>query len=168
MDSGGKGAMILSSTTEQTSLLGLRVSAGLLVLLGCLWGFYALLFSVFFAVTGVRGWKGHFASPNSPRSLLTELFVVIIMSSLTWLCLKAAVALRDARRWAAYIAIAFGLLLLLFTASFVYDMYHPERQGPDEYFAILFVPVTLFIGLWWCIYLNLPHVGAHLKDRHSS
>jgi hypothetical protein len=35
---------------------------------------------------------------------------------------------------------AFGLLLLLFTASFIYDMYHPERQRPNDYFGILFVP----------------------------
>jgi hypothetical protein len=163
-----KDAQILSSATEQTSLLGLRVSAGLLVVLGCLWGLYALFFSVFFAVTGVRAWKEHFVSPNDPHLLLTSLFAVIIMSLLTWLCLKAAAALYDARRWGAYIAIVFGLLLLLFTGSFVYDVYHPERQSPDEYFLIFIVPFTLLIGLWWCIYLNLPHVRARLKSWRSS
>jgi hypothetical protein len=54
--------------------------------------------------------------------------------------------LRDARRWGAYVAMAFGLLLLLFTASFIYDMYYPERQGPDDYFGILFVPFTLLVA----------------------
>lgn len=162
-----KDAQIFSSATEQTSLLGLRVSAGLLVALGCLWGFYALFFSVLFAVTGARDWTGHFVAPNDPRSLLKEFFAVIILCSLTWLCLKAAGALRAARRWGAYIAMAFGLLLLLFTGSFVYDMYHPERQGPDEYFGIFFIPFTLLIGFWWCIYLNLPHVRARLKNREA-
>ena len=158
-------AEIRDSTNERTSLLGVRVSAGLLVALGCLWGFYALFFVVIMGITGIRAWKSHASTPD-PRWFATLLLVVIIMTALTWLCLRAAAALRDARRWGAYVAMAFGLLLLLFTASFIYDMYHPERQGPDEYFGILFVPITLLIGLWWCIYLNLPHVRAYLDSSH--
>jgi magnesium-transporting ATPase (P-type) len=160
-------AEILSSAKEPTSLLGLRVSAGLLVALGCLWGIYALFFVIVFGVSGFRAWKGHASASDNPRWFATLILVVTITTALTWLCFRAAVALRDARRW-AYVAMTFGMLLLLFTASFIYDIYHPERQSPDEYFGILFVPFSLLVGLWWCIYLNLPHVRAHLNSSHSS
>jgi len=149
---------------EHTSLLGLKVSAGLLVALGCLWGLYAVFAALIFGVTGVRAWKGHVYSPSNTRWFATSILIVIIMSALTWLCIRAAKALYDARRWRAYVAMAFGLLLLIFTASFIYDRYHPERQGPDDDFAILLMPFTLLIGLWWCIYLNLPHVRAYLNS----
>jgi hypothetical protein len=29
------------------------------------------------------------------------------------------------------------------------------------------VPFTLVVGLWWCIYLNLPHVRAYLRRSPS-
>jgi hypothetical protein len=151
-------------STQSESLRGVQFSAGLLVALGSLWGIYAVFFAVIFGVTGVRAWRGHGDSSSSPRSLATSLLVVILMIALTWLCLRAAAALRNARRWGAYIAMAFGSLLLLFTGTFVYDIYHPDSMSPDEGFLIFIVPFTLVIGLWWCVYLNLPHVRVHLKS----
>jgi uncharacterized membrane protein YhaH (DUF805 family) len=159
-------ADIQDSANERTGLLGVRVSAGLLVALGCLWGLYALFSIVLLGITGVRAWKSHASAPGDLHRFAALLLVVVIMTGLTWLCVRAAAALLDARRWGAYVAMAFGLLLLLFSVSFIYDMYHPERQSPDAYFGILFVPFTLLIGLWWCIYFNLPHVRAYLASNH--
>ncbi len=149
---------------EPSDLPALRFSAGLLVALGCLWGLYALLFSSLLGIAGVRALQGRAHLASDARFLLTSLFVVVIASGFTWLCVRAAKALREGRRWGAYVAIAFGLLLLVFTGGFIYDMYHPERQSPDEAFGILIVPFMFAVGLWWCVYLNLPHVRAHLRS----
>jgi len=153
--------------TEESDLPGLKFSAGLLGALGCLWGLYAVLFVAMSVVAGVRAWEGRLRGPSDAHFLLTSILIVIITSALTWLCIRAARALREARRWGAYVAIAFGLLLLLFTGDFIYDMYHPERQSPDEAFGILVVPFMLIVGLWWCVYLNLPHVRVRLASTQS-
>ncbi len=155
---------LVEATTEEPPLLGLRISAGLLVALGCLWAFYAVFSAVALGLTGERAWKGNAHSSGNLRYLL---LTVMILTALTWISFRAAAVLRNGYRWGAYVAMAFGLLLLLFTGSFVYDIYHPERQGPDDYYGIFIVPFTLIVGLWWCIYLNLPHVRAHLKRSGS-
>jgi hypothetical protein len=152
------------SSAQSEPLKGLQFSAGLLVALGCLWGIYAVFFAAILTVTGVRVLKADVNTSSSPRSLATSLAVVVVMIALTWLCMTAAAALRSARRWGAYVAMAFGSLLLLFTGTLVYDICHPNRMGPDEGFLILIIPFTLAIGLWWCIYLNLPHVRVRLKS----
>ncbi len=149
---------------EPSDLPSLRFSAGLLVALGCLWALYALLFFSLLVIAGVRALQGRSHPASDARFLLTSTSVIVIASGLTWLCIRAAKALRDARRWGAYVAMGFGVLLLLFTGSFVYDMYHPERQSPDEAFGILIVPFMFAVGLWWCVYLNLPHVRTHLRS----
>lgn len=159
-------ARFAGHATEENDLLGLKFSAGLLVALGCLWGLYAVFFTVILGVAGVRAWEGQPHSPNA-RWLMTSFLIAIITSALTWLCIRAAQALREARRWGAYVAMAFGLLLLLFTGDFIYDMYHPERQSPDEGFGIFVVPFMLIVGLWWCVYLNLPHVRVRLAAHQG-
>jgi F0F1-type ATP synthase membrane subunit c/vacuolar-type H+-ATPase subunit K len=105
-------AEILNSASERTSLLGVRISAALLVALGCLWGLYALFCVVILGMAGVRAWESHSSTPDNPRWFATLLLVVIIMTAFTWLCLRAAAALHDGRRWGAYVAMAFGVLLL--------------------------------------------------------
>jgi hypothetical protein len=40
--------------SDKTDLLGIGISAGLLVALGCLWGLYAVLFAILLCVTGVQ------------------------------------------------------------------------------------------------------------------
>jgi cytochrome bd-type quinol oxidase subunit 2 len=97
------------------------------------------------------------------KSVLT----VILLSVLCWLCIQAAGAMREARRWGAYVAISFGVLLLLFAGSIIHDMYHPEHQVNDEGYALLLVPFIAGIGFWWCVYLNLPRVRARFASNDS-
>jgi hypothetical protein len=55
----------LDSANERKSLLGVKVSAGSLVALGCYWGFYALFFVVIMGIAGVRAWKNRaFMAPD--------------------------------------------------------------------------------------------------------
>ena len=65
-------------------------------------------------------------------------------------------------------AMLLGLSYLGLGAGFFYDCFPPERQSPDEHFGILFVPVLMAVGLWWCVYLNLPHVRAPMKRVRGS
>jgi len=64
--------------------------------------------------------------------------------------------------------LTFGLLLLLFSGDFIYDLYHPEQLGPEGGFLILFLPFTLLLGIWWCVYLNLPYVRVRLASSTHS
>jgi hypothetical protein len=155
----------LDTRSDRTSLLGLRISAGLLAALGCLFALYVALFTVLLGASVVRRWQGHLpASDKSTSFLIPLIFVAATAAALTYLCFRAAAALRNAQRWAAYVATGFGLLLLSFSGDFFYDWFHPDRQSPDEDFGILIVPFCIVVGLWWCIYLNLPRVRNHLKS----
>ena len=144
-------------TTEnnQKDLPGLRISAVLLILLGCLFVLYALLCGLIICLSVIR----HAHASEMPLWLLT----LCLLCALSYLCYRAAKGLHKAQRWAAYVAIGFGLLLLWFSGSCIYDWFHPERQIPDEAFGILVIPILVAVGLWWCVYLNLPHVRAHLR-----
>ena len=64
--------------------------------------------------------------------------------------------------------LTFGLLLLLFSGDFIYDLCHPEQLGPEGGFLILFLPFTLLLGIWWYVYLNLPHVRVRLASSTHS
>ena len=156
-------AGVSEQDTDAISLTGVKFSAGLLIALGCVWALYAVLGLVIAGVGAIRLWGQRSLSYSDVRMLLATIAFELIMGALTWLCIKAAKALRDARRWGAYVAMVFGFFLLLIPALFTYDMYHPERQSVDEGDGMVLIPFILFVGLWWCIYLNLPHVRAHLR-----
>jgi hypothetical protein len=167
MDSNASFAAQDTKGTDESDLPGLKFSAGLLVALGCLWGLYAVLFASMLVIAGVRALQGGVHTGSDVRFLLTSILIVAITSAFTWLCIRAARALRQARRWGAYVAMAFGLLLLLFAGDIIYDMYYPHLQVPDEGYGILLVPFMLIVGLWWCVYLNLPHVRVRWASTPS-
>ncbi len=146
----------LHKAEDIEDMAGIRMSAGLLLGLGCLWGFYA----VFFIVLEVAGPRN---ARWSMRSVFTECGLIL----LCWLCVQAAKALRKTRRWGAYVAIAFGVLLLLFAGSIINDMYHPERQVNDEGYVLLLVPFIAGVGLWWCVYVHLPRVRTRFASNDS-
>ncbi len=156
-------AGICEQDTGDSGLTGLKFSAGLLVALGCLWGLYAIFGVVIAGTAAIHMWEQSWRSSVNGRMLLAGCGSAVISSALAWLCLKAGKALREARRWGAYVAMAFGLLLLLFPVLFIYDLHHPERQSVDEGYGIVLIPFMVLVGLWWCVYLNLPHVRAHLR-----
>jgi amino acid transporter len=135
-----------------------------IVVLGCFFALYVLFFGLLLGLSTVRHWQGHAPASEKPSWFLILLIGVATTAALTYLCFRAAPALNNAERWAAFVATGFGVLLLLFSGEFFYDWFHPERQSPDEDFGILIVPFCIAIGLWWCIYLNLPRVRAHLKS----
>ena len=149
----------LTTSSDRTGLFGLRISAGLLVALGCLFALYALLFGL----TPIRFWQLH-AQALDKRDLFFFLLSFAITAALTYLCFRAAAALNNERRWAADVAIGFGLLLLFLSADILHDWFHPDPHPfPDEGYGIVLVPFCVTIGLWWCIYLNLPRVRAYLS-----
>jgi hypothetical protein len=158
---------VLITKNDQKDLIGLRISAGLLIAMGCLIGLYVPFFVLMLGVSVVRHLHGHPPATDKPNWFLNVSIAICTASALTYLCFRAAAGLYNARRWAAYVAIGFGLLLLWVSGMFIYDWFHPERQGPDEYFGILIVPIFVALGLWWCIYLNLPYVRAHFKNMRK-
>lgn len=139
---------------KESDLQGIGISAGLLFGLGCLWGFYA----VFFALLEIAG-------PRHTRWSVKPMLTIVLIGLLSWLCIRAARALRETRQWGAYVAIVFGILLLLFVGRIINDMYHPERQVNDEGYALLLTPFIAGVGLWWCVYLNLPRVRSRLASK---
>ncbi len=61
----------------------------------------------------------------------------------------------------------FGLLLLLFGGMIFRSLYLPYAPGAiqgEDFFEFLIALPCVVMGLWWCIYLNLPHVRRHLRN----
>ena len=68
---------------DRTDLLGLRISAGLLVVLGCLFAIYVAFFGLLLGVSVVRRWEGRLPASDKPSSLLSLLIVVAMTAALT-------------------------------------------------------------------------------------
>jgi len=149
---------------NESELLGLRISAGLLACVGGIVAIYPIFFSILFVVSaiGVLNGRGSTSLPG----LLLLLGALCASVALTYLLFRSARALRQGKRWAAYVATSCGVAFLLLTGGFIYDLYHPERASPDEGFGIFVVPFLCLIALWWCVYLNLPHVRRLLSAQN--
>jgi hypothetical protein len=157
-----------NTTAGQFAPKGVRFSAGLLTALGFLLGFYAIfyVFCLMFAI------PRHYHTPITLGGKL--LASVAGTAILALICFQTAVAMRQARKWAAYAAIALGLLLLAFGGQILLDLFWPYRPGDvqgEDMFGILAAVPCIVIGLWWCVYLTLPHVRRQFKaagDRQLS
>ena len=151
------------NTLGESDLLGLRISAGLLACVGGVVALYPFLFAALLIVSAIGLLNGR--GSTSIHSMWLLLGALCASIAITYLLFRSSRALREGKRWAAYVAIAFGVVFLLLTSGFIYDLYHPEHASPDEGFGIFIVPALCVVGLWWCVYLNLPHVRRLLNAR---
>jgi len=146
---------------NQETLVGVHVVAAFLAALGLLMAIYTLLFLWVVCLSVLR----HGRPPNPYSEISHFGYAALLTAALTYLTFKAAFALRSARRWAAYIAMAWAFVLLSLSAMWIFDLYHPHREAPDEYFGTVVFPPLIAVGLWWCVYLNLPRVRKYLRPR---
>jgi hypothetical protein len=92
-------------------------------------------------------------------------------AALSFLCFRAGAALSRAQRWAAYVAIAWGLLLFSLGTSIMIDLFRPYQPGAvqgEDLFEFLIAVPCIAVGAWWCVYLILPHVRKHLRAANGS
>jgi hypothetical protein len=133
-------------------------------MLGCCFGVCALVLAGFCGVDAYLMWKGRQAEIAGWHLAGWMLMATAVCVGATYLCIKAALALWEARRWAAYVAMFFGVLFLWLSEDFFRYLLHMQRTTVDDGYVILSAPFLLAVGLWWCIYLNLPHVRAHFRQ----
>jgi hypothetical protein len=148
-------------------LNGVRVSAVLLTVLGCIIGMYPPFYMIFLGVIVFKLSHSHFIGPGQQHLLVTLPLVIFATAALSYLCFRAASALRRAHRWGAYVAIAFGLFLLWFGGEAMLDLFRPYPPGAvhgEDLFEFLIAVPCIALGMWWCVYLNLPHVRANLNN----
>ena len=151
-----------TASEEKAGLVGLRISAGLLAGAGCVSAIFPIFFAlllIMFAVPLLTGGTPTLRSESWPQTLAG----MCVTAAITYSIFRAASALRNEKRWAAYVALLIGLIFLLFSLCFVSDIYHPDRLGPDGGFLIFLLPFCFPTGLWWWVYLNLPHVRRRLR-----
>ena len=149
---------------ESKTLGGVRFSAVLLVLFGAFLGIYVPFYSFMLAAILYKRLHGvHFPDPSITSLVLT----IAGAATLSFLCFRAGAALSHSRRWAAYVAIAWGLLLFCFGAQIMIDLFRPYQPGAvqgEDFFEFLLAVPCLALGAWWCVYLCLPHVRRRLQS----
>jgi cytochrome c biogenesis protein CcdA len=153
----------------QAQPIGIRLSAGFLITLACLFAFYTVFYGLMCGVIALR--HTHPSSGEWQRTLASTVYAIAGTAVLSCLGFKAASAILRLRKWAAYVAIAEGLLLLAFGGRIIIDLFRPYQQGAvqgEDFFGFLIAIPCLMLGLWWCIYLNLPHVRRYFQSSGST
>lgn len=153
---------------ERETLTGVRLSAGLLVGLGVLLGIYVPFYS--FMLAEFIYWRLS-KTPHPDRQLTPVVLAILGTAALSFLCFRAGAALNRSRRWAARVAIAWGLLLFYFGVRIMIDLFRPYQPGAvqeEDLFDFLIAVPCILMGAWWCIYLTLPHVRRHLNVATGS
>ena len=155
--------------TLPKTLAGMRFSAALLFILGVLFGIYVPFFCLVLVVLVYRRTMG-----THPFEASFALFVVCAIlgaAALSLLCIRAGNALARSRRWAAYVAIIWGFILICFGGGIIIDLFRPYQPGAvhgEDMFGLITGVPCILLGVWWCVYLNLPHVRRHLKTANTS
>ena len=143
---------------------GVVVSSVLLTALGALLGAYVAFYFLMLCVILARRFQGHTRPPNEH---LTPLLLTILGAAvLGYLCFRAGSALKQGRRWAAYVAIGWGFLLVYFGSRVMIDLFRPYQPGAvqgEDLFEFLVAVPCLLVGVWWCVYLNLPRVRKQIQ-----
>ena len=117
-------------------------------ILGCLLGFYSLMFLVF-------GFYGllHF----DLRRILTSLGVAILMGALAAAVFITGRSFRHGRKWAWRASWAIGILVAWFGWVGLSDaLWPPQKPGPDNEFGIIAGPFIMLCALVGSFLLALP------------
>ena len=116
-----------SASGSPRILRGVLFSSGMLTALGDLLAFYVPLYFLMLCVILTR----HFKANTSPKDEhLTSLLLTILGAAvLSYLCFRAGFALKQARRWAAYVATGWGCLLIYFGSRIIIDLFRPYQPG---------------------------------------
>ena len=146
--------------TSRNDLKGIRFSAALLLIVNYLAAVQiAALFVLESAVLLLRH------SKQSTSFALCTYLVLSLCGGFVRLSFRAVHALYAGQRWGTYIPFAWAAFFFALTYGLVQDLRHLTPGSPDEDVAFLFLPPLAAIGLWWCIYFNLPHVRSFFKKR---
>jgi len=137
--------------------LGVRFSAIVLVLLGCALGLCGL-----FCLIAVVILLAHHGRNLTGLSLG---LAGVVLLTVSLVCLRAAAAMRNGRRWGANVATVCGGLAAAFGGLIIFDFFNAGRLGADEYLLYPVAPIFLLLGVWLCIYLNMPRVRSSFERR---
>jgi hypothetical protein len=146
---------------------GVEASAVLLTVLACLVAVEGALQLVLVCGLGVQRFRHH---STGETSLLAGSLGCVAFAAFGLLSYGAARSLRRGQRWAAHVGTGIGLLLLWFGAIVIRDLFLPYKPGAvqgEDFFELLIALPCVTVGLWLCIYLNLPNVLVKLKSRSS-
>ena len=137
---------------------GIRFSAIILVLMACAMGLCGLFCIVALVIS--------LTHPGRTLVGISLGLAAIVALASAFVCLLAARALQNARRWGANVATVCGGLAVVSSGLDIFNFFHVGKQSADEYFLYPVAPILLVFGTWLCIYLNIPRVRSTFEKRH--